>query len=330
MNTRSLLTPASPSIFAPLTPRPITPRLKKKRLENLTHCLVSSVPAEIVYPYPSFEQVYAEAQGISSFLDLYQKDTEDDARLRTVKSPTSPEADHDIWAQPLESVMAPVSDLRRRRALRRSRSLSDIGELHMHATQPTAGRTSETEAVSTLTGAERVSPRSAQFSPDIPVVRLNGEEPPTTPLRAGAASDQRSAPPRHRRGRSLEEQGALSSSRPHRNALGVRLRALMLSPLPPPSAPLPSPPSALLTIKSPKPTVHALSSRRLLHPYMYAPLKSPSSSKTPLKSPQAPYWVGAKAQPKTPRTVRNERRQGWGGQWNMGNVGRVVDQLKEM
>ena len=102
----TILTPATPSaFFIPVTPQPQTPGRTAQRLENLTRCLNSSVPAEIVYP--SFGQVYAEAETIGSFLDLYKKSSEDEARMRRVKSPTSRESEAMEW-KALEDVMQPA------------------------------------------------------------------------------------------------------------------------------------------------------------------------------------------------------------------------------
>lgn len=116
-----------------------------------------------------------------------------------------------------------------------------------------------------------------------------------------------------------------------RRRFGTRPRELRLAPLPPPNAPLPSPPppSALLKVKSPLPptlVVHAPPK-----PSGYVPL-APPDRHAPLKSPRAPYWVkstGHLAPPKTPRTMRSERRQGWGGVWPMGSIGQVAGQLQE-
>ncbi|KAF7791145.1 hypothetical protein EIP86_002156 [Pleurotus ostreatoroseus] len=310
----------------PLSPPVLQRRASTSPQSPLSENIVlQSVPAEVVYPHPSFGQMYTEAQGITSFLDLYQKDAEEDVKLETVKSPTSRDATHTAWV-PLVDIVDPGPDLRRRGALRRSHSLSDLKGLRMAETQPTARRTSETgdDTVGVSeTGVFGTEPSNS----DIPTLRLNDEELPTNIARAQAGvSGPRSAALGHRRGRSLEEQGTNSSPR----VLGTRPIALKLPPLPPPSTPLPSPPSALLAVKSPRPDIHALSLRRLPHPYVYAPVRSSSSAKLPLKSPQAPYWVRTQDMPKTPRTVRSERRQGWGGQWNVGNVGRVVNQLKEI
>ncbi|KIP05257.1 hypothetical protein PHLGIDRAFT_128991 [Phlebiopsis gigantea 11061_1 CR5-6] len=110
----------------------------------------------------------------------------------------------------------------------------------------------------------------------------------------------------------------------------VSAQRTILASLPPPNAPLPSPPppSALLRVKSPLPptlVVHAAPK-----PAAYAALARPDGH-APLKSPRAPYWVksaSAMAPPKTPRTLRSERRQGWGGAWPMGSIGQVVGQME--
>ncbi|KAJ3550879.1 hypothetical protein NM688_g4980 [Phlebia brevispora] len=128
---RALLTPISPStFFAPLTPQALTPGLQQQRLENLTQCLISSVPAEIVYPHPSFGQMCSEAQNITSFLDLYRQHTTEEARLCSVKSPTSQTAGLGSW-RAMEDIIEQDSGVRRRSAIRRSRSLSDLSEARL-------------------------------------------------------------------------------------------------------------------------------------------------------------------------------------------------------
>ncbi|KAI0777470.1 hypothetical protein BD413DRAFT_601862 [Trametes elegans] len=73
---------------------------------------------------------------------------------------------------------------------------------------------------------------------------------------------------------------------------------------------------------------------------------------TPGRSPRVsmPYWVRsayraresmltpgaarrrrtASRPPPTPRTIRRERRQGWGGEWRQGKLGKVVEKLREV
>ncbi|KAI0354135.1 hypothetical protein OH77DRAFT_1426555 [Trametes cingulata] len=72
---------------------------------------------------------------------------------------------------------------------------------------------------------------------------------------------------------------------------------------------------------------------------------TPRSPCATAKSPRVPYWVRSayrtrdgsvrrkKAMsrlPPTPRTMRKERRQGWGGEWKRGRMGDVVEKLKEL
>ncbi|TCD61991.1 hypothetical protein EIP91_007631 [Steccherinum ochraceum] len=64
------------------------------------------------------------------------------------------------------------------------------------------------------------------------------------------------------------------------------------------------------------------------------PPTSPLSPSIPsalldIQSPVAPYWVRPN-DPKTPRTRRTERRMGWGGPWNVGSMGEMMTQLKEL
>jgi len=65
-------------------------------------------------------------------------------------------------------------------------------------------------------------------------------------------------------------------------------------------------------------------------PVPETPLSSPvPSALLAITSPRVPYWVKP-TQPKTPRTLRTERRMGWGGAWNVGSMAEMMNQLKEM
>ena len=77
----------------------------------------------------------------------------------------------------------------------------------------------------------------------------------------------------------------------------------------------------------------------------------PSASAMKARTPRVPYWVRGSYRvsahgyvrrthsysrrsgvrvPPTPRTIRRERRQGWGGEWKLGKMGTVVEGLKEI
>ncbi|CAL1710529.1 unnamed protein product [Somion occarium] len=59
-----------------------------------------------------------------------------------------------------------------------------------------------------------------------------------------------------------------------------------------------------------------------------SPLPSPPApSGFEVRSPRAPYWVKPIRMPKTPRTLRTERRQGWGGKWDFVET---MGQLKQL
>ena len=76
------------------------------------------------------------------------------------------------------------------------------------------------------------------------------------------------------------------------------------------------------------------------------PASTPSVPQTPARTPRGPYWVrqsyrisgqgsvrrrkSSARVPPTPRTVRRERRQGWGGEWRAGKMGAAVDGLREI
>lgn len=311
-------TPASPSIlFAMQSPAPLVVS-PTQRMDKLAHCLQLGAPSEIVYP--SFGQVSTEAERISTFLDLYRVRAQDENTLNKVKSPATRDAEGAFVPLGIEPPRP-----RRRGTVRRSRSLDDL----QHGIAITSD-----------------------------VLEQAG--------RAATMEENFTQPARGRRGSLRKAQETIVQSDAERMAafrtgFGIRPRQLA-APLPPPTMPLPSPPppSALLKVKSPPPPapaaavalrvrtaaavgmsfptvqplkvkVKARPSQALLKPDTSGRLASdPGAGHTPLKSPQAPYWVKpVMHEPKTPRTMRSERRQGWGGAWTMGPMGQVVGELKE-
>ncbi|GJE99029.1 hypothetical protein PsYK624_152670 [Phanerochaete sordida] len=286
----------SPSLFfTPCSPL----HSPRHRMEKLTACLASSMPAEIVYP--SLGQVATTAAHVSTFLDLYRVRASDDAHLATVKSPTS--VDAEAWA-PLAAPGTPSVPRRRRGTLRRSRSLSDIQRgvaLTSDAVHsPTARR------AATLDGHPGGVNRAARPGSDTPLESAQ---------RAIVDGDAR----------------RMAEFRRRFGARPARLAAR----LPPPDAPLPSPPppSALLSVKSPLPPALIAPRAVVVVPQASAYARLVTIPASSLPSPQAPYWVKTAktggAVPKTPRTMRSERRQGWGGTWTMGSIGQVVHRLKD-
>ena len=77
-----------------------------------------------------------------------------------------------------------------------------------------------------------------------------------------------------------------------------------------------------------------------------APSSIPPAPQTPARTPHGPYWVRQSYRisgqgsvrrrkssvrvPPTPRTVRREKRQGWGGEWKAGKMEAVVEGLKDI
>lgn len=290
------MTPTSPSlVFTACTPMVMSPT---QRVEKLAHCINSSIPAEIVYP--SLGQVASTAQHISTFLDLYRVRAEDETMLNKVKSPTSYDG-ADAFA-PLEEITEPRIRIapRRRGTVRRSRSLSDL----QHGIAITSDVIHVAGRAATLEDTTFTAPHSHDRSRSL------------TPLRSAQ--------------RSIVTADAQRIAE-FRRRFGMRPRELRLASLPPPNAPLPSPPppSALLKVKSPLPPTLVIPVPP--KPTAYVALAA-ADRHAPLKSPRVPYWVKSSshiAQPKTPRTMRSERRQGWGGVWPMGSIGQVVEQLQE-
>ncbi len=314
---RSLPTPASPStFFVPFTPLPLTPNRHQQRLDNLSQCLVTSVPPEIVYP--SFGQVCSEADKVTSFLDLYRIRALDDAQLRKVKSPTSKEV-HGGWAALEEIAENNIGVAKRRGNVRRSRSLGDLKHPELFAMNSTLVEEGGSDATQ---GFDKASPSHDQ----------------TVASPHGTTDDAQQT---HGRSRSLEDAttSVVGSDTKRiagpRRGFGTRPPQLRLAPFPPPNIPLPSPPplTSLRTVQSPKPVALRVAAHKVRQPRKVMPLRlSPPDSRPPLRSPQAPYWVKTTRMevPNTPRTVRSKRRQGWGGAWYTGSIGQVAGQLKEI
>ncbi|THG95423.1 hypothetical protein EW026_g6227 [Hermanssonia centrifuga] len=238
---RSLPTPASPStFFVPFTPLPLTPNRHQQRLDNLSQCLVTSVPPEIVYP--SFGQVCSEADKVTSFLDLYRIRALDDAQLRRVKSPTSKEV-HGGWAALEEIAENNIGVAKRRGNVRRSRSLGDLKHPELFAMNSTLVEEGGSDATQ---GFDKASPSHDQ----------------TVASPHGTTDDAQQT---HGRSRSLEDAttSVVGSDTKRiagpRRGFGTRPPQLRLAPFPPPNIPLPSPPPlpSLRTVQSPKPTIAA-------------------------------------------------------------------------
>jgi len=286
---------SSPSIksASAFSPVPLTPGHHLQRLETLSHCLAANAINEAVYP--SLGQVGEEAKRVSTFLDLYRARARDDACLNKVKSPTSAEGGEE-WAA-LEELTG-NRPLRRKSSLRRSRSFDDMEQF---TTRLSAAREDAlTQIAEAPTNEISSHPGSL-------------EEAKATIVNADA---KRMASFRRR--------------------FGNRPRELRLAVIaPPPSLPLPSPPppTALLKVKSPMPV--AIAPRRLPQPpsrprRLPQPVivTAPVVRRASVQSPRVPYWI--KSTPKTPRTMRSERRQGWGGSWEaLPGISEVVSQLKE-
>jgi hypothetical protein len=303
---RSLMSPYATAGTA-LSPPQVSSSLRpQRRINNLAKCLVANFPTDVTYP--SLGQVGEEVKRASTFLDLYRARAREDASLNKVKSPTPRENEAD-W-QTFDGVLGMATPTGTTTELRRRRS-----QAHM-------------KWRSAIVSDTRVSANMDD-------ILVQPSEPST------AIHDLTTTNNASRNICFKDAKTVLDSDARKRVELRKRYKtrppALELAPiLRPPALSLPSPPlsSTLLKVKSPLPLAVRTTPRRLPQPPAPAvPRRLPrppvilAAPKNRTPSIKAPYWV--KKVPKTPRTMRTERRHGWGGSWDMAGIAQVVDQLKE-
>lgn len=295
-----------PSGIPPMiSPIQLSPGLQlQQQIDSLTKSLNAKVPSDSMYP--SLGQLGEEVQKVTTFLDLYHSRARDDESLNKVKSPTSRPEGQQLWTT-LDAVISiePVAPRRKNRELRRSRSLNSM-----------------MKPLPEIPNDERLqtAPRDAH---DI-----------TTTQPLAAAPRRQGGSTRIEEAKSAIVHADAQRMAAFRKRFKNRPPQLQLQPHPSTStSSLPSPPlpSALLKVKSPRrlppppatqlaPLAAARQLPQLPVIMAAAPARAPSM--------KAPYWV--KKVPKTPRTMRTERRQGWGGPWDVVGISQVVDELKEV
>ncbi|KAF9811517.1 hypothetical protein IEO21_06568 [Rhodonia placenta] len=343
----SPLSPVSP--MSPITEAKIeqSKRDKLERLEQLAQCASIGVPQEVVYP--SFGQMEEKAEQITSFLDLYRMRARDDSSLFKASDSKTSAVD-----EPAQGLLAESKDGARSRRItrastefslqkRRSRSVGDFhsfGEA-LALQSPRFALQSPRFAVQQdrhLTTTPRspayaaappptaLSATSALVSPSI-YSQISAEEgdvpvlipsPPTSPgLRRKRSLARAKA--------SIIGADALLMAR-FRTGFGTRPLDFAVPSLPAPTGPLPSPPvsPAIADVRSPRAPYWVRRSFRPRDSLQALHLIEPPAA--PVRPKRSSRGDGRA----TPRTLRFERRMGWGGQWNQGSLAGAIDTLKDL
>ncbi|KAL4251164.1 hypothetical protein ABKN59_004948 [Abortiporus biennis] len=293
---RPAKTPVSPTTLldrlSPVTH--ITDKeVERQKMEKLARYLGESVPDELVYP--SFGQIGEQADKVGSFLDLYRSHasaatTEKDTGAQQPSLQEIIDAERSAEDLMRGSQVGGSSNRRTRsNTLRRSRSMGDFYTsaelLQTHRPYITSTQTRDDTSI------------QSQPANDEAIIRAH----PSAIIEPVMVNDD---PVRLQRKRSVANIIVDDAKHMTEYRLGFRSKPmeLTLAPLPPPTGPLPPPPVST----SPLPSMQDLKSA---------------------KTPRGPYWVKPTqvSDPKTPRTVRTERRQGWGGAWNFWSMRESTD-----
>ncbi|GBE84063.1 hypothetical protein SCP_0600410 [Sparassis crispa] len=331
------VSPFSP--FSPITEQKIEQRKLEKleKLDKLARCKDDIFPPEFIYP--SLGQVSEKVEKISSYLDLYRMGAKDDSHLPRTR----------YEDQEYISVRAEVGDpdnTTRSRPVSRGLSMSrrrsrSVGDFHSFAalgsSQAEAGSGSrfsiQMNSLAVQSPSSAVT-RASYFSPSVYSDTASFGVDSAADVAALAALNS----PRKRACSIMSAKQSILGAdaklmAEFRTRFGTRPLDFHFPPFPAPTCPLPSPPVSptLEQVKSPKVPYWVKSSFRphtsgayaLGFPDVgpYAQVKSAST---------ASRKNGHLAPPATPRTRRVERRQGWGGHWNQGTMGGVIDQLRQL
>ncbi|KAJ3478752.1 hypothetical protein NLI96_g9538 [Meripilus lineatus] len=297
------ITPISPTAFIQVSPltklaRITENQIQNQKMEKLARCLGENIPQEIVYP--SFGQVGQEADKVDSFLDLYRKRTVDDMEFLNLKSP-APRVNKQDWACFDEVDLVEVdAGKTRKKMLRRSRSLGSLEDFY------SAVEILDLKSPHMLASAHQVDHRPSPLSPAQQVTAAGDISPLlTSPIpNIFEEIDIKVARKKSIANAKATILGADAVRMAHFRRDFRRRR----------------PPPLNLTFGPRRPVRNA----SMITPYPATP-----SPLVAVKSPRAPYWVQPfKVVPKTPRTLRTERRQGWGGPWNFWSIGEIMDRSK--
>ncbi|CCM05319.1 uncharacterized protein FIBRA_07533 [Fibroporia radiculosa] len=341
------LSPLSPlSPFSPIT----TDKLERakvqklQKLEQLAQCASVGLPRELIYP--SFGQVEEKAEKVTTFLDLYKMRAEDDGDAHQTRSAFRTEdgsSGAKIMSRPVQRESRRMSRTtlmpkRRSRSVGDFHSFADVLEIRsprfaipheprlsrqLHSPGVMAPPPTAASLHCDVSGDARVGSPSvySQASAESDAAALVPSPPPIWPKSPMSPGRQRARSVSRAKQSIIGTDAVLMAA--FRTRFGTRPLDFGVAPFPAPTGPLPSPPM--------------------------------SPSLPDVRSPRVPYWVRSSFRPRdsllvlqraegtgdppvntkrasrtTLRARRIERRMGWGGQWNQGNLAGMIESLKEL
>ena len=295
----------------------------------------------IVEELSSIAQTVEQVDNVNSYLDLYRIATRSkrltrDSDAYTAYSPCiEPDSAYTACSFTSRRRSHSFSDVQRRsmHTLRSATPIARTSFIVPHSVTPSA-RTSFIVPHSATVCSEADRPSHYSILVDVPTPVRNAivAEPRTAVSRRMSSMSYTlvlNVPPKP--SASFPETPADEDSPLQQQQKAARARAAILAAMQPLQIPL--------NPELPQPDVS---------PVTPLPTSLPTSQ---AKTPRVPYWVrssyrvsahgyvrrthsysrrsGMRAPP-TPRTIRRERRQGWGGQWTQGKIATVVQGLKEI
>ena len=310
-----------------------------RRLARVSRAFRDTVVEEL----PSIAQVTEQVNNVNSYLDLYRiasarpGESGEDAPLGTAYTACTDVTDVEE-AYTAYAVRTPVSA---RHARRRSSSLSRIQSRSMSSAASASPVARTSFIVPHSASIYSVEDQPARYtlvinvpSPRTPALLVPYTASTTRSARMSQSYTVVLSVPHSLKRNTLPDTPADDDSPLQKQQREARARAALLS---------------ALTQSEPQARSAALALDDAPTPQAQAQAQVPSAPRTP--GPRAPYWVrqsyrvsahgyvrrthsysrrsGARVPP-TPKTVRRERRQGWGGEWKAGKLAAAVEGLKEI
>lgn len=310
--SKATMAPVSPStVLSKPSPVPnltslTDAEIRKQKMEKLARCLGETGPQEMVFP--SFGQVGQEAQrgalGVapSTYLDLYRQHSAavaDTSKLADVKSP-KPRGDAQLSWKTMDDLdkdvmlsPTPLSASEKRKSvLRRSRSVGDF-----YSVEEILAMKSAHVELSPKGHVRRASDTLVSAIPSSSIHPF--ASPVNMPIEYRNSTSSSSV---------LKRRDSMESMTQAKLAIlgddAQRMARFRMS-------------------FKPRPL-------DLTFDWEETPMSPAQPTALEVRSPRAPYWVKPVVVPKTPRTLRTEKRQGWGGKWDFVEVGMTKYQQKRL